>query len=124
MPIVPVVKCADIDRAITHYTEVLDFELVGVWPERADPAYGFLVRDGEELHLSSHAGDGSPGQSILVLVDDVDAVFAAISAHGHDASHRTESPLHQAPVNQTWGTRDWAVDDPDGNKIVYIQRLS
>jgi catechol 2,3-dioxygenase-like lactoylglutathione lyase family enzyme len=124
MAIVPVLKCTAIDRSLTHYTGVLDFDLVGVWPGRADPAYALLIRQGEELHLSTHAGDGVTGQSVLVLVEDVDAVYTAVTTRGHDASRRTESPLHQSPVDQTWGAREWAVDDPDGNKVVFVQRPS
>jgi hypothetical protein len=48
MAIVPVLKCTAIDRSLTHYTGVLDFDLVGVWPGRADPAYALLIRQGLE----------------------------------------------------------------------------
>lgn len=122
MSIVPVVKCTGIARSIAFYTGVLDFELQGVWPEAADPAYAFLTRQGREMHLSSHAGDGVVGQHLIVRVEDVDAVAAAVFARGHDASAKPDSPIHQGPTDQTWGTRDFAVDDPDGNTVVFVQR--
>lgn len=73
--IVPVVKSSGIDRSLTHYVDLLGFRLAGVWPERADPPYAILLHEGEELHISSHAGDGQFGQATIVPVEDVDAVF-------------------------------------------------
>jgi catechol 2,3-dioxygenase-like lactoylglutathione lyase family enzyme len=122
MAIIPTMKCSRIVRSIDFFTKTLDFELVGVWPEPADPGYAILTRGGDEMHLSSHAGDGVPGQSVVVLVEDVDAVFTAVMARGHDASDKLDSPIHQGPTDQTWGTRDFAVNDPDGNKICFTQR--
>jgi catechol 2,3-dioxygenase-like lactoylglutathione lyase family enzyme len=122
MSLVPVIKCRAIARSIAFYTGVLDFELVGVWPEAVDPAYAILTRQGREMHLSSHGGDGEFGAHMVALTEDVDAVFAGVIARGHDPSAKAGSPIHQGPTDQTWGTRDFAVDDPDGNTVVYVQR--
>ena len=122
MSIIPVVRSSQIMRSIAFYTEVLDFRLVGVWPEPADPAFSILTRNGDELHLSSHSGDGAYGQSITVLVDEVDALFARFRARGLDSAARPDSPIHQGPTDQTWGTREFCVDDPDGNKVCFTRR--
>jgi catechol 2,3-dioxygenase-like lactoylglutathione lyase family enzyme len=122
VPIIPVVKSSAILRSIAFYTEVLDFQLVGVWPEPADPAFSILTRNGEELHLSSHAGDGAYGGSFTVLTDTIDADFERFRARGLDGSHRPDSPIHQGPTDQTWGTREFVADDPDGNRVCYMQR--
>ena len=122
MAIIPVVKCSEIVRSIRFYTEVLDFELVGVWPAPADPAFAILTRGGDELHLSSHSGDGAFGASFTVLVQDIDALFARFRARGLDGSHRPDSPIHQGPTDQTWGTREFVADDPDGNRVCFTQR--
>lgn len=107
--------------SVAFYTQVLDFRVFGVWPTEGDPAYAALVREGHELHLSSHAGDGVFGQSMVVRVADVDAVFAAIVARGFTPPDRPESPIHMGPTDQTWGTRDFVVDDPDGNRVCFSQ---
>lgn len=120
--IVPTVRCHRMAEAVAFYTRVLDFELVGTWPAASDPSFTVLVRSGCELHLSSHGGDGSFGQAIAVLVDDVDAAAARFEQRGLNASAKTESPVHQAPVDQTWGTREFYVDDPSGNTLRFIQR--
>ncbi|MFC5342512.1 bleomycin resistance protein [Brevundimonas staleyi] len=122
MPIIPVVKSSAILRSIAFYTEVLDFELVGVWPEPADPAFSILMRDEAELHLSSHSGDGAYGGSVTVLTDEVDALFVRFKARGLDTSAKPDSPIHQGPTDQTWGTREFCVDDPDGNRVCFTQR--
>ena len=31
------------------------------------------------------------------------------------------SPVHESPIDQTWGTREFYVDDPDGNTLRFTQ---
>ncbi|WP_432327650.1 hypothetical protein ACRQ5D_30765 [Mucilaginibacter sp. P25] len=33
-----------------------------------------------------------------------------------------ESPVHQGPTDQTWGTREFYVTDTDGNTLRFCQR--
>jgi catechol 2,3-dioxygenase-like lactoylglutathione lyase family enzyme len=78
MKIVPVIKTSDLQRSLLFYTEILDFERK--WPgyEDREMANGVidLVRDGAEVQLSRHAGDGVFGSVNRVFVDDVDELFA------------------------------------------------
>lgn len=122
MSLIPILRVTNMARAIDFYTHVLDFEHVGTWPAMADPAFTILTRGGHELHLSSHAGDGQLGHKVAVLVADVDALHTAFVARGLDQRHRTESPIHLGPTDQSWGTREFVADDPDRNGVVYVQR--
>lgn len=122
MTLIPTVKCRNADEAIAFYTGVLDFEQPWRWPESGDPAYAIVTRGGHELHLSSHSGDGVYGQAVVVLVDDVEALFRAFVARGLDRSAKPDSPVHQGPVRQTWGTTEFYVDDPSGNTVRFVQR--
>lgn len=122
MTVIPTVRCKAIQEAVAFYTGVLDFTHVGTWPAPADPAYSVLMRDGDELHLSSHAGDGAYGQAIVVLTDDADAQFRNYLSRGLDLSAKPQSPVHQGPVDQTWGTREFYIDDPSGNTLRFVQR--
>jgi catechol 2,3-dioxygenase-like lactoylglutathione lyase family enzyme len=122
MTIIPTIRCRSMREAITFYTRVLDFKRVGSWPAEGDPSFSILKRDGGELHLSSHAGDGSFGQAVVVLIDNADALFQAYVARGLDLSGKPQSPVHQGPVDQTWGTREFYVDDPSGNTLRFVQR--
>jgi catechol 2,3-dioxygenase-like lactoylglutathione lyase family enzyme len=121
MKIVPVIKSADLERSLRFYTEVLDFERK--WPreKERETANGVahLVRDGAELQISRHAGDGVFGSLNRVFVDDVDERYSTFRARGLDTSQRPESPIHTAPVDQTWGLREFAVTDPDGNGLCF-----
>jgi catechol 2,3-dioxygenase-like lactoylglutathione lyase family enzyme len=120
--IVPSVRVTNMARAVDFYAKVLDFDHAGTWPDMADPCFTILLRHGYELHLSSHGGDGVIGQKVMVLVDDVDALHAAFVTRGLDQRHRHESPIHLGPTDQTWGTREFCADDPDGNGIIFAQR--
>jgi catechol 2,3-dioxygenase-like lactoylglutathione lyase family enzyme len=121
MKIVPVIKSNDLERSVRFYTEVLDFERK--WPDEEDRetanGVAHLTRDGAELQISRHAGDGKFGSLNRVFVDDVDERYATFRARGLDTSLRPESPIHTAPVDQTWGLREFAVTDPDGNGLCY-----
>jgi catechol 2,3-dioxygenase-like lactoylglutathione lyase family enzyme len=120
MKIVPVIKCSDLRRSLAFYTKVLDFEKK--WPGQDDElALGVvdLVRDGAEIQLSRHSGDGVFGSLCRVFVDDVDERYMTFRQRGLDTTKRPESPIHTAPVNQTWGLREFALTDPDGNNLCF-----
>jgi catechol 2,3-dioxygenase-like lactoylglutathione lyase family enzyme len=121
MKIVPVIKSSDLRRSLHFYTEVLDFERK--WPghEDGEMTNGVidLVRDGAELQLSRHSGDGVFGSVNRVFVDDVDERYLTFRTRGLNTTQRPESPIHTAPVDQTWGLREFAVTDPDGNNLCF-----
>jgi catechol 2,3-dioxygenase-like lactoylglutathione lyase family enzyme len=122
MAIIPTVRSTDMARSVAFYTGVLDFEVVGVWPTTGDPAFAELTRGGDRLQLSSHSGDGLVGQAVAIEVDEVDELFSTYRARGLDVAARAESPVHRAPLDQSWGTREFYVDDPDGNVLRFIRR--
>ena len=118
MKIVPVIKSSDLQRSLHFYTEILDFQRKHGHQEMANGVID-LVRDGAELQLSRHAGDGVFGSVNRVFVDDVDERYLTFRARGLDTTRRPESPIHTAPVDQTWGLREFAVTDPDGNNLCF-----
>jgi hypothetical protein len=81
------------------------------------------VLDGAELQLSRHAGDGVFGSVNRVFVDDVDERFVAFRARGLNTARRPESPIHTAPVDRTWGLREFSVTDPDGNNLCFCMPI-
>jgi catechol 2,3-dioxygenase-like lactoylglutathione lyase family enzyme len=121
MKIVPVVKSSDLLRSLNFYTETLDFKRKWQGYEEQEIANGVidLTLDGADLQLSRHAGDGVFGSVNRVFVDDVDERYTTFRARGLDTTRRPESPLHTAPVDQTWGYREFAVTDPDGNNLCF-----
>jgi uncharacterized glyoxalase superfamily protein PhnB len=61
--------------------------------------------------------DGVPGVSVYIYVDDVDALFEKLIARGLITPHRENSPVHESPINQTWGAREFYVTDANGNTL-------
>jgi catechol 2,3-dioxygenase-like lactoylglutathione lyase family enzyme len=120
--LIPILMVRDMQEAIRFYTRVLDLELSFVWPEDA-PCYAGLVRGTDELHLNLAQADQQRGtSSVIITCDDVDGLFAAFVARGLDVPSRPASPVHEGPLDQTWGTREFYVDDPGGNTLVFQQR--
>jgi hypothetical protein len=104
--------------AAAAFYSMLGFECVGPWrPDETsdDPCYMSCVRDGVWLNVTSFK-DGVLGTTVYIWVDDVDALHAEFASRG--------VVNLGALVNQTWGTREFWITDPDQNKIRFGQRLA
>jgi catechol 2,3-dioxygenase-like lactoylglutathione lyase family enzyme len=110
MNIIPILKCKDINKSILFYTQVLDFE--NLYPDDAFP-YRLLTREGARLDISTE--DGVFGACVYIQVGNVDELFKKFVARGLDLSAKTG--VHGQPTNQTWGMREFYVEDPDGNTL-------
>jgi catechol 2,3-dioxygenase-like lactoylglutathione lyase family enzyme len=122
MSIIPTLRCRRMRASLAFYTEVLDFRHVGGDGRVDDPAFVVLARGRDRLILSSHAGDGAFGQAVVVTTPDVDADFRRFRDRGLTPPPASAgSPVHAAPVDQTWGTREVYVDDPDGHTLRFVQ---
>ena len=120
--IIPIFIVRDFPEAIEFLTRILDFELAFSSPADT-PFYGILTRGEDELHVNLVPLGGHHGHaSIIVVCDDVDALFATFLARGLSVPTRANSPVHEGPLDQTWGTREFYVDDPSGNTIIFQQR--
>ena len=123
MAIIPTVRCRNMRRSLAFYTGVLDFEHLGGDDELDDPCFCCVVRDGDQLWLSSHGGDGQFGQAIVVTTDNVDALFRKFRERGLQTPGNPDAPeaVHEGPIDQSWGTREFYVDDPDHNTLRFTQ---
>ena len=119
--IIPNFKCRDMDEAIAFYTKVLDFELVGRWPPQGSPSFSELNREDDILYFSTHSGDGAFGSVITIPTNSCDKLFNKFIRRGLDTSHKKESPVHQGPVDQSWGNREFYVTDPSGNTVRFVE---
>lgn len=118
MKMVPLFLVGDMPAALAFYTEILDFR---AWGGPDDVVVSLTFGDAE-LMLTALPTDQVARVNAHLLVDDVDALFADWTARGLDQSHRTESPVHLGPVDQSWGTRELYVTDPFGNTLRVVQR--
>lgn len=128
MAIEPTIKCSDISASLQFYTEVLDFTVA----QAPDPdpnsfmsKYAFMKRDGCDVHLSSHAGDGVFGNVLYVRVDDIDTLYQRFVTNGLNIDTPDDYPaIRIKPVEQTWGMKEFAVTDHDGNKLTFGQAIA
>lgn len=109
-------------EAIRHYTEVLDFLMT--WPE--DTVGSSVVDLGHEemeFQITTHESNNLFGSVIYVYTADVDSLFAKFLGRGLDTMNKPDSPVHQGPVDQTWGRREFYVTDVDGNTLRFCQNI-
>jgi len=114
MKIIPLLRCNDLKEAIAFYTNVLDFTLK--YSDEANNEWAIeLINNDAEILLASR--DGTPRIAIIVRVDDVDALFKKYVDRGLMVPNNPDSPVHNGPIDQTWGMREFYVNDPDGNTL-------
>jgi catechol 2,3-dioxygenase-like lactoylglutathione lyase family enzyme len=123
MAIIPTLRCRSMQKSLAFYTEVLDFERVDGDDSLEDPSFSVLARDGGHLILSSHRGDGVFGAVVAITTTDIDALFRTLLARGLRTPGNPDAPqhVHEGPIDQTWGTREFYVEDPDGNTLRFTQ---
>ena len=117
MNIIPIIRCKDIDRSMVFYTQVLDFEVLN--PEEEFP-YRLLIREGARLDISSL--DGAIDSCVYIEVEDVDDLFKKFVQRGLNISS-DKSGVHGGPIDQTWGMREFYVEDPDRNTLRFGQEI-
>lgn len=124
MALIPTLRCRSMRTSLAFYTGVLDFERVDGDDELDDPSFSVLARDGDHLFLSSHRGDGVFGTVVAVTTNSIDDLFRKFRARGLRSPGDPDAPtqVHEGPIDQSWGTREFYVDDPDGNTLRFTQR--
>ena len=122
MSIITTVRCRRMQASLAFYTDVLDFQCVE-HGGHDDPTVSVLLRGGALLMLSSHGGDGTFGQAVVIVTDNVDGLFRKFRARGLKTPGNPDAPqaVHEGPIDQSWGTRELYVDDPDGNTLRFVE---
>src|SRR5687768_15343569 len=114
MKFIPLLKVSNISEAAAFYTNVLGFSLK--YPREELNKYSVdLVQGDAQLMLTET--DGTFGISVYVYVEDVDALFKKCIQRGLIIPRTENSPVHESPVDQTWGMREFYVTDADGNTL-------
>jgi uncharacterized protein len=104
---VPILATSDVARALEHYA-ALGFE-TEAWE---GGGYGFVTRDGVELHLGTVEGHDPEANTVscYLFVGDADALHAEWAASGAGG-------LLEVPIDTDYGLREGRHVDPDGNVI-------
>jgi catechol 2,3-dioxygenase-like lactoylglutathione lyase family enzyme len=112
--VIPVLRMFDVDKARQFYVDFLGFQVD--WEHRFEdglPLYMQVSREGCVLHLSEHFGDGSPGASIRIAIEGLDAYCSELNAK----RYRYARPGIET---QPWG-REMKVGDPSGNRLIFYE---
>lgn len=115
---IPILRSFDEAKAREFYVDFLGFTVD--WEHRFDnnaPLYMQLSKDKCVIHLSEHHGDSSPGASLRILTRNLDAYQKALL----EKQYKNARPGVQ---NMPWGTRDMAISDPFGNKLIFNEQSS
>ena len=118
MRFIPIFKVSDLPSAVKFYTEKLGFRA----PKSYSGPVVSLTLEKAELQLSTLPGDQAMATNVNLLVEDIEEVFRSVKYSGINMSAHQGSPVHQGVVEQTWGTLEFYVTDPDGNTIRFVQR--
>lgn len=116
---VPVFRSFDLAKAREFYVGFLGFRVD--WEHRfeeAGPCYLQLSNGDCLLHLSEHYGDACPGATLRIELDAVDEFCAQLRAKKYGHARPGE------PQETPWGTREIALSDPFGNRLIFYTRVS
>ena len=121
MSLIPMMRCRDMRASVVFYTTILDFERTDGDDDPAEHDFITLGRGGDQLALA--CGDGVFGTVVVVATPDVDAAFRLFRRRGLRTPGNPDAPMqvHEGPIDQTWGMREFYVEDPDGNTLRFTQ---
>ena len=115
--IIPSLRIFDEAKAREFYIDFLGFKVD--WEHRYQedfPVYMQISRDGTSMHLSEHHGDGCPGMTLLITVDDVEAYQKELIAKDYKYAR-------PGCEKTDYDTLEMKISDPFGNKLSFFQNL-
>lgn len=113
---IPVLRIFDEAKAKEFYLDFLGFTMD--WDHRFGPnmpLYMQVSRSGLQLHLSEHHGDASPGSTVFVWMQGVDAYRTELI--GKRYTYSKPGIQEHGP-----GGRTLEVPDPFGNRIRFCEK--
>jgi hypothetical protein len=108
----PILRSFDERRTRLFYLDFLGFEVA--FEHRFEPGAPLYmgVRHGDcRLDLSEHYGDGTPGGTVRIPVDDVRAFARSLR------EKKFENARPGEPEFQPWGGWELVIADPAGNRL-------
>lgn len=115
---IPILRSFDEAKAKEFYIDFLGFTVD--WEHRFEdntPLYMQLSKGNCVIHLSEHHGDSSPGTSLRILTSD-------LNAYQNELLGKRYKNARPGIQDMPWGTRDMAISDPFGNKLIFNEESS
>ncbi|MEM1411251.1 MAG: glyoxalase superfamily protein [Pseudomonadota bacterium] len=114
----PILRIFDERKARDFYLEYLGFKVD--FEHRFDedaPMYLGISRGDCTLHLTEHHGDCTPGSSVRIETEGLDDYLAELRSRDYRF-------LRPGIETMPWGTRDMALVDPFGNRLIFTDSSS
>ncbi len=114
--VIPQLRITNAGRSLAFYVGGLDF--VVDWQHQFEPNYPLFIqatRSGQTIFLTEHAGDCQVGGAVYFVVPDARACYAKFASNGIVATNQPEST--------PWGTCEFVLTDPDGNRLRFANDL-
>jgi catechol 2,3-dioxygenase-like lactoylglutathione lyase family enzyme len=142
-PLSVMLTCKDPKKSVAFYRDILGFTVKECWPDEENPHWANMVLDRQSVMLgcapTEEACDGkemtreqtewwtsvrkdiegnTPGAGLFlyVMVDDVDAYYEQVRKRGGEP--------RLAPQDQFYGIRDFAMQDPDGYRLLFYKAIA
>ncbi len=112
----PVFRVADVVRSRSYYVKKLGFECHFEWADEHEgaPRYVILRQGRTELHVSQ-SKQSTPSTAY---------VFVAGIQEYYDTVSGADAVITQQIQDFPWNMREFEVQDPDDNKLVFGEHLS
>lgn len=115
-----IIRCKDMARTLEFYISVLDFNLKYSGTTAEDPVV--TIKNGD-VEIVFCTFDGASRIPINIRIEeDIDELFKKYVSRGLVTPGNPNSPVHEGPLDQSWGTREFYVNDPDGNTLRFLQQ--
>jgi catechol 2,3-dioxygenase-like lactoylglutathione lyase family enzyme len=114
---IPILRIFDEAKARQFYVDFLGFRVDFEHRFEPDaPLYMGVSLGDCKLNLSEHHGDGSPGSTVRIRVDELETYHQSLLAK-HYKYYRP------GLTDTDWHTREMTVQDGFGNKLVFFRDL-
>ncbi|KAF4453022.1 glyoxalase family protein [Fusarium austroafricanum] len=122
--VMPTFESQSIQRTLDFYVEFLGFELASTEPEEGPPSeYTFCsIFAGEKAAANIYffkpeGGTVKPGSAYIALgTEQLDMLYDAVKSQRSDV-------IEEEVEDKEWGFRQFAIKDPDGNKLTFFKFL-
>lgn len=114
--VIPQLRTTDAARSLKFYVDGLGFVVDWEhWFEPGFPLFVQITRAGQTIFLTEHEGDCQVGGAVYFVVPDADVCLA-------EFTQRAITPT-EAAADTPWGTREFVLTDPDGNRLRFASAL-
>lgn len=116
--VTPILRVFDEEKTKEFYVDFLGFKVD--WGHRFGdslPLYLQVSKNDCILHLTEHHGDCCPGSALRIEVDEIESYQQELI----DKGYKNSRPGIQ---DMPWGTKDMAITDPFGNRLIFTHANS